>query len=99
VAATAMLAGPIEIAVVGDPAKQDFVTMWHAALMATSPGVVVAAGAWGSDSDGVPLLRDRSALDGRATAYVCRGFVCQRPTVDPADLALRVGARQAPSGE
>jgi uncharacterized protein YyaL (SSP411 family) len=99
VAATAMLAGPIEIAVVGDPAKRDFVTMWHAALMATSPGVVVAAGSWASDSDGVPLLRDRSALDGRATAYVCRGFVCERPTADPADLALRVGARQAPSGE
>jgi uncharacterized protein len=31
----------------------------------------------------VPLLADRVAIDGRATAYVCRRFVCQRPVTEP----------------
>jgi hypothetical protein len=35
----------------------------------------------------VPLLRDRPLVDGRPTAYVCRGFVCDRPVTDPAALA------------
>jgi uncharacterized protein YyaL (SSP411 family) len=34
----------------------------------------------------VPLLADRVALDGRATAYVCRGFACRMPVTDPAAL-------------
>jgi uncharacterized protein YyaL (SSP411 family) len=38
----------------------------------------------------VPLLLGRQAIDGRATAYVCRGFACQRPTTEPADLARQL---------
>jgi uncharacterized protein YyaL (SSP411 family) len=90
-AATAILAGPLEIAVVGD----DRGVMHRTALMSTSPGRVVATG----DADEVPLLRDRRAVNGRATAYVCRGFVCQRPTTDLAELALSVGARIGGSEE
>jgi uncharacterized protein YyaL (SSP411 family) len=90
-AATAILAGPLEIAVVGD----DRGVMHRTALMSTSPGRVVATG----DADEVPLLRDRRAVNGRATAYVCRGFVCQRPTTDLAELALSVGARIGASEE
>ena len=46
------------------------------------PGAVVVSGA--PDAPGVPLLAGRSMLSGRATAYVCRGPVCDRPvtTVD-----------------
>jgi hypothetical protein len=35
----------------------------------------------------VPLLRDRTLVDGDPAAYVCRGFVCDRPVTDPAALA------------
>jgi uncharacterized protein YyaL (SSP411 family) len=47
------------------------------------------------DAVGVPLLAGRPLVDGRATAYVCRGFVCDRPVTDAADLAaqLRTAAR------
>jgi uncharacterized protein YyaL (SSP411 family) len=34
----------------------------------------------------VALLRDRPLVGGRAAAYVCRGFVCDRPTTDPGTL-------------
>ena len=43
----------------------------------------------------VPLLRDRAAIDGAATAYLCRGFACQRPTTDPAELARQLEAARS----
>ena len=30
----------------------------------------------------VPLLRDRTRLDGRDAAFVCRGFVCRLPVTE-----------------
>jgi len=38
----------------------------------------------------VPLLRERSPLDGRPTAYVCRGFACELPVTDAAALAAQL---------
>ena len=80
------------MAVLGDPEDPALGDWWWTALMGTSPGLVVAAG--GSGSDDVPLLRDRPAIDGRPTAYVCEGFTCDRPTTDLAALADRIGARR-----
>ena len=41
----------------------------------------------------VPLLRDRFALNGRATAFVCRDFACRQPVHEPEALeALLLGA-------
>ncbi len=44
--------------------------------------VVVAEG----PVDGIPLLAGRTPIDGRPAAYVCRGFVCERPVTDLSDL-------------
>jgi uncharacterized protein YyaL (SSP411 family) len=52
------------------------------------PTVVLA---WG-ETDGVPLLNDRPPVDGRPAAYVCRGFVCERPVVDPEALRAQLSA-------
>jgi len=48
--------------------------------------------AWG-DPDAVPLLQDRPAVDGRAAAYVCRDFTCERPVTTPEELAALLAAR------
>ena len=53
------------------------------------PGAVVVVGA--PDAPGVPLLAGRSLRDGVATAYVCRGFVCDRPVTTVPDLAAQLG--------
>ena len=91
VAATALLAGPLEVAVVAQ-ADDASAALWHrVALMGTSPGMVVAVGV-DPDPD-VPLLRDRPAIGGHPTAYVCRGFVCDAPVTSVEQLAGRVGAR------
>ncbi len=95
-AATALLAGPLELAIVGDLDSEDFARLRHVALMSTSPGTVVALGDGTTDS--VPLLRDRTAIEGRPTAYVCRGFVCDLPTSAADLLAERVGARLPSTG-
>ena len=83
---SALLAGPLEVAIVGD----DDGSLHRIALASPLPGTVVAVGAPGSD---VPLLRDRPATQGRATAYVCRGFTCELPTDDPIALARRLASR------
>ena len=90
VAASALLAGPLEVAVVVDGQSSDLVDI---AFASNSPGTVVA---WGMPADeDQPLLRDRPLVGGRATAYVCRGFVCDAPVTEVAELASRVRARTA----
>ena len=67
---------------------------WHrTALMGTSPGMVVAIGTDGESE--APLLRDRPAIGGGPTAYVCRGFVCDAPVTSLDLLAGSVRARGA----
>ena len=78
------------VAIVGDPDRDD-----TRALVAEAnrrryrPNLVLAAGA-ADDADArraIPLLRDRAAIGGRATAYVCEGFSCRLPVTDPDALA------------
>ncbi|HWJ65256.1 MAG TPA: thioredoxin domain-containing protein [Nocardioides sp.] len=78
-AAVTMLDGPLEIAVVG-PAG-DARDALEARALAIPGAVVVAAD---GPVDGIPLLEGRTAVDGAPAAYVCRGFVCERPVTDPA---------------
>ncbi|MCI0451743.1 MAG: thioredoxin domain-containing protein [Candidatus Latescibacteria bacterium] len=40
----------------------------------------------------VPYTREQIAVDGAATAYVCRNFACDLPTTKPDDVAVRLGA-------
>ena len=84
-AAQAMLDGPVEVAIVGAP------TVERDALERQArrhPGAVVVVA--DRPDDRIPLLVGRDAVDGRPAAYVCRGFVCERPmtTVDELTEAL-----------
>ena len=49
------------------------------------PHLVLAGGAEGTASP--ELMRERTAVGGRAAAYVCERFACRQPVTDPADLA------------
>ncbi len=86
--AEARAAGPLQVAVVGT--GPDIEALLAAARASTSPGLVVVAGE--PDARGVPLLADRPLVQGRAAAYVCRGFVCDRPTTDPHELRRQLQA-------
>ncbi|WP_278256775.1 hypothetical protein [Nocardioides convexus] len=80
-AATTMLDGPLEIAVVG-PAGAERDALERKAL--TIPGAVVVAA--DGPVEGIPLLDAREAVEGRPAAYVCRGFVCERPVTRPEEI-------------
>ncbi|GAB3799065.1 hypothetical protein GCM10027605_11850 [Micromonospora zhanjiangensis] len=82
----ALLSGPYEIAVVTDDPATD--PLRAAAHRLAPPGAVVVAGE--ADRPGVPLLAGRSARDGVPTAYVCRGFVCDRPVTTVPDLTTQL---------
>ncbi|MDQ2959066.1 MAG: thioredoxin domain-containing protein [Actinomycetota bacterium] len=85
--AEAALAGPLQVAVVGAGELAD--NLLTTARHSTSPGLVLVAGA--PDAPGVPLLADRPLLAGEPAAYVCRGFVCDRPVGTVGDLLQVLG--------
>ncbi|MCJ1677815.1 thioredoxin domain-containing protein [Streptomyces sp. APSN-46.1] len=93
--AEALLDGPREVAVVGHPDDPGRAALHRTALLGTAPGAVVAVGlpraADGSGGE-FPLLAERTLVRDLPTAYVCRHFVCARPTTDPVELAGQLGA-------
>ena len=82
-AAEAVLDGPLEVAVVGDPDDPGYRDLVATTWVSSRPGLVVVTGR-PDEPDALPLLASRGLVDGRAAAYVCRGMVCDRPvtTVD-----------------
>ncbi|MFD5622354.1 thioredoxin domain-containing protein [Streptomyces yangpuensis] len=94
--AEALLDGPREVAVVGHPEDPARAVLHRAALLGTAPGAVVAVGppqsAVGGGEGEFPLLAERTLVRDLPTAYVCRHFVCARPTTDPVELGEQLGA-------
>jgi uncharacterized protein YyaL (SSP411 family) len=86
-AASFILGEPREIALVGS--TDELGPLLEVVRRGYRPFQVVAAG---TEAEGasVPLLRDRPRAGGRATAYVCRKFVCQAPVNDPRELARQL---------
>jgi uncharacterized protein len=76
--------GPLQVAVVAADAPGR-VRLADTARRHAPGGSVVVAGE--PDAEGVPLLADRPLVDGGPAAYVCRGFVCDRPRTAAEDLA------------
>ena len=79
----ALRAGPVQVAIVGTDADQ-VAALYAAALRSAAGGTVVVTGS--PSAPGVPLLADRGLVDGLAAAYVCRGYVCDRPVTTEAAL-------------
>jgi len=55
--------------------------------------VVVGAQEGDPAISGLPLLSDRGTVGGRATVYVCRRYVCERPVTEAEDLARQLETR------
>jgi uncharacterized protein len=75
----------VEVAIVGEAAEPDTKALVAEVRRSWNPWRVVAAAADPTRSV-IPLLADRILLDGKPTAYVCRGFVCRLPVVTAAGL-------------
>ncbi len=81
-AATFMLGEPQEVAIVGEDAQ----ALRAIAFAKYRPNLVVAMGDGGDTA--VPLLQNRKLVNDKATAYLCRRFVCQQP-VNEADVLAK----------
>ncbi len=73
-----------EVALVGDPIA-DLAAVVRRRFR---PAVVVAGMREGDEEAeaAIPLLRGRTAVDGRPAAYVCENFACNLPVTEPAGL-------------
>ena len=81
-----------EIAIIGDPAAADTRALLAEVRRRYLPNSVLALAAPGdaAASELIPLLADRGQIDGRATAYVCRNFVCNLPVNETEALAAQL---------
>jgi uncharacterized protein YyaL (SSP411 family) len=81
-----------QVAIVGEISTESFDALVREAHRPFLPRLVLAGG----DPEGPAgpqLLRGRAQLDRRPTAYLCHGFVCDRPT--PSAEELRAQLEQA----
>jgi uncharacterized protein YyaL (SSP411 family) len=88
--AEAMTAGPVQVAVAG-PSGPHRDALVAAARAAMPGGAVIDVG--DGDEPGRPLLEGRHGQGGQAAAYVCRGFVCDRPSPSAAELERQLRGR------
>ncbi len=81
--AESVLSGPVQVVVVGpEPGRA---ALLAAARQWAPAGAVFAVGD-GVDDRGSELLAYRTPVGGAAAAYVCRGFVCDRPVTTATEL-------------
>ncbi len=80
--ASGMLAGATQIAIIGDPDAPGTKTLQRSAFRGAAPGRIVSVIApTGALPDGHPAT-GKDQVDGKPTAYVCRGPVCSLPITD-----------------
>lgn len=85
------LRGPTDVVIAGarnSPDVRALVRAAHGVYLPDATVLVRDPDDAAADADPTPpVLRDKLPIDGRAAAYVCRGFTCSAPVTDPAELA------------
>jgi uncharacterized protein YyaL (SSP411 family) len=92
--------GAVEVALAGDPERADFRALADAVGADYVPSLVIAGGAARGDvSVDIALMAGKIPRDDRATAYVCRQYLCEEPVTDPAELPSQLArASRSPLG-
>ncbi len=89
-AADRSLGEQIDVVVADEPGSDDARALREAATAPFVPDLVLAGVAEGDPHAAWPLFVGKVAAGRRPTAYACRGYACDQPTVDPATLADQV---------
>ena len=87
--------GPgVEIALVSPPGGDGLAPLAAEVFGRYLPNRVVAGMVAGDPkgAEGIPLLQNRKAVGGEATAYVCRNYACELPVTDREALARQLDA-------
>lgn len=85
-------AQPKEIAIVGHQQAADTQALVRVVFKPFLPNKVVALKEPGGHQveEIIPWLKGRELIDGKATAYVCQNFTCQRPVTEAEVLAQQL---------
>jgi uncharacterized protein YyaL (SSP411 family) len=86
-AADLITGGAKEVAIAGEAGTADTQALLAVVYGGYRPNLVTAVGLKNSV---VPLLADRPQVNGGATAYVCRQFVCRLPVTTPDGLTAQL---------
>ena len=78
--------GAVSVAIAGVAGSADFGRLARTVATRYVPSLVLAGGEGASPA----LLEGKHPLEGRARAFVCRGFTCDAPTTEPAELAVQL---------
>ncbi|TAJ07318.1 MAG: DUF255 domain-containing protein [Nitrospirae bacterium] len=96
-----LLAGPVELALVGTPGKPDYEALRAAVNRPYLPNRIIAHHDSSGSATTHPLLSGKTLVQGRAALYICRNFACQAPITDPQTVATTLAGPDkaaAPSG-
>jgi len=88
-----ILEAGIQVAIVGCRGEAETDALVGAAYRSAEASLIVTVVAPNADLPSGHPAHGKTALDGRATAYVCRGAVCSRPVVKAMDLAELLSKR------
>ena len=85
---------PAEVVIVGDPNHDDTRELLEVVRGRFQPNRIVIAAdePKGAETGSIPLLRERTRIDGRATAYVCHRGACRMPVTMPQELERELSA-------
>jgi uncharacterized protein YyaL (SSP411 family) len=79
-----------EVIITGDPAREDTLTMLSALRQSYCPNMVavfIPSTIRNPEITAlIPYARDIHTFEGRATAYVCKDFICRSPTTLPEEM-------------
>jgi uncharacterized protein YyaL (SSP411 family) len=91
------LSSPKEIVIMGENGAPDMRALLREVWKPYLPNKVVvqSSGEDARASQIVPLLRERTMIDGHATAYVCESYTCQKPVTSAEELAEQLIPRAA----
>ena len=93
-----LLAGPVTVVVVGDPESQDTREKLDALKGLYLPNLVVLLKSIGDATPPLaeiaPFTEEYHAIDGAATAYVCRDYVCNLPTTDTEEMLSQINGSE-----
>jgi uncharacterized protein YyaL (SSP411 family) len=83
---------PAEIVIIGDPQASDTAALVETSWQTFEPNKILIQSGEPSEEEqaAIPLLRGRTKVDGRATAYVCHRGACRMPVTTPEDLVAEL---------
>jgi uncharacterized protein len=79
-----------EVVIIGnlkDTATRDLLAVTSARFF---PRIIIAASPYPPTQDAPQVLRDRSMLSGKPTAFLCHNFFCDLPVTSPEELARQL---------